>query len=113
MYRKTPYPILPIAYFLSLILVLIPLPAHLSSWNIGLCAYMIYIAIMNFTLFVNSIIWHDNVRDVPIWCDIVAKVQIIAMMGVRACLLVVSIRFFGITRLRSRFSDSPSQVRLL
>ena len=75
---------------------------QISSWNIGLCVYVTYVALMDVSQFVNTVIWHDNTNNVaPVFCDIVIKFQVIAFMGVRSCLLIVSIRLFSMTRMRS------------
>lgn len=65
------YPAFSIFAFISFIIVLIPLPWHFQSWNSGTCLYMVWTAVGCLNLFVNSIIWHNNIIDwAPIWCDI-------------------------------------------
>lgn len=66
------FPIVSIVNLLSCILVLLPLSRNsFQSWNIGVFMFPIWVAIECFIFGVNTIVWHDNVRDViPVWCDI-------------------------------------------
>ena len=65
------YPLLPVFFFLSFILVLIPLPWHLQAWNTGTVMYMIWTAIACLNQFVNGVVWRDNaINYAPVWCDI-------------------------------------------
>lgn len=57
--------------FAGFVLAMIPLPWHFEAWNTGTCLYMIWAGISCLNLFINSIIWNDNViNSAPIWCDI-------------------------------------------
>lgn len=76
--------------FITLILVLIPLPWHLegelpfvvfsrihpdivlpAAWNTGTVLYMLWTATSLLIHFINSIIWDGNVvNHSPTWCDI-------------------------------------------
>jgi pheromone a factor receptor len=65
------YPLYPIACFISMILVLIPLPWHMQAWNTGTVMYMLWTAVGLLNQFVNSIVWKDNaINWAPVWCDI-------------------------------------------
>jgi len=60
----------------------------------------LWIAVDCLQTFMNTIVWHDNVNVVvPVWCDIVTKLQVGASIGTRACALVICIRLYKITRL--------------
>lgn len=65
------YPFFPIAFFLSFILVLIPLPWHLQAWNVGTVMYIVWTALAALNQFINSIAWKNDafLRMVP-YCDI-------------------------------------------
>ncbi|KAH7907147.1 pheromone A receptor-domain-containing protein [Hygrophoropsis aurantiaca] len=57
--------------FLGFILVTIPLPWHLQSWNTGTCLYILWTSFGCLTQFINSVVWRDNVINwAPAWCDI-------------------------------------------
>lgn len=65
------YPVFSIFVFISFVLVLIPLPWHFQAWNSGTCLFMIWVAVACLNLFINSIVWRDNVIDsAPLFCDI-------------------------------------------
>ncbi len=67
----TPYPITPIGNFVGVVLVLLPLISQIRKLSFAVWGYAIWVAVYCFQVFVNSIIWHDNVNIVaPIWCDI-------------------------------------------
>ena len=64
------YPLVPIFNFLSVVFILLILTRQLYSWNVGVCMYGVWMATGCFCVFVNTIIWKDNVRDVAIpWCE--------------------------------------------
>jgi len=70
MYPFTPYPLTPIGDFVGFVVSVLPLVSRLSfqPWNTGIWIYAFWIGIMNFTNFVNTIIWHNNVDIVvPVW----------------------------------------------
>ena len=65
------YPLFPIFAFLGFILPLIPLPWQLEAWNTGTVYFILWSSLASLNLFINSIIWAGNVKDVaPIWCEI-------------------------------------------
>ncbi len=67
----TPYPITPIGNFIGVVLVLLPLISQIRKLSLAIWGYAIWVALFCFQMFVNSIIWHDNVNIVaPVWCDI-------------------------------------------
>ncbi|KLO09466.1 hypothetical protein SCHPADRAFT_857882, partial [Schizopora paradoxa] len=70
-------PITPICDFLAVVLALLPLVSQIRKLSLAVWGYAIWIAIINFQGFVNTIIWHNNVNIVaPVWCDIVTKLQL-------------------------------------
>lgn len=67
----TPYPITPIGNFIGVVLALLPLISQIRKLSLAVWGYGIWIAVFCFQMFVNTIIWHDNVNIViPVWCDI-------------------------------------------
>lgn len=64
MYPLTPYPI-------GVLLALLPLISQIRKLSLAVWGYAVWTALNNFQAFVNTIIWHDNVKIVvPVWCDI-------------------------------------------
>lgn len=62
---------LPIVSFISLVLVLIPLPWHWKARNISTLAIIFWLASLNLIRGVNSIVWSNTVVvKFPVWCDI-------------------------------------------
>ncbi|KLO06012.1 STE3-domain-containing protein [Schizopora paradoxa] len=112
MYDLTPYPITPIGNFLGFILALLPLFSQIRKLSIAIWGYALWVAVGDITTFVNTIIWHDNeVVVVPVWCDIVTKLQLGASIGIRSCALVLCIRLFRITRLRPSSLETTKRER--
>lgn len=73
MYPYTPYPLTPIGNFIGFVLSVIPFVLYLNSQtlNTGICMNALWISIMTFKTFVNTIVWHNNVDiSIPVWCDI-------------------------------------------
>jgi hypothetical protein len=74
------YPLFPVMSFLGFVLAFIPLPWHIQAWNSGTCAYMLWSGLACLNLFVNSLVWKGNVRNVaPIWCDICTLTNFLPM----------------------------------
>ena len=64
------YPLAPILNLLAAFLVLIPLPYHTKYLNTGVCLFAVWTCAGCLITFVNTIVWHGNIRDGPGWCDI-------------------------------------------
>lgn len=55
----------------GLILVLLPGPWHWRARNIATLSLIGWMALCNFCLMINTIVWFDNYGDHnPVWCDI-------------------------------------------
>ncbi|KZS93802.1 fungal pheromone STE3G-protein-coupled receptor [Sistotremastrum niveocremeum HHB9708] len=81
--------------FVSSILVLIPLPWHLQSWNVGTCLLVIYIAMGCLIRAVDRIVWANNVNYViPVWCDITTRVIVGLSVGIPAAALCLTRRIY-------------------
>jgi pheromone a factor receptor len=79
--------------FITLILVLVPLPWHLegmqcvpflvqhaddpsTAWNMGTVIYMGWTSVSLLIYFINSVVWDGNIDNVaPVWCDISEVVE--------------------------------------
>lgn len=65
------YPLFPILCLLSMICLLIPSAGHFRTGNSGTLVFIFWVFLLNLVSFVDTIVWHDNVRNpYPIWCDI-------------------------------------------
>ncbi|KAJ7622386.1 pheromone A receptor-domain-containing protein [Roridomyces roridus] len=96
------YPLYPVFAFIGFVIVLIPLPWHLQSWNSGTCLFMIWTALACLNNFVNSIVWHGNVVDwAPVWCDISTRFAVGANVAIPAASLCINRRLYVIARCKS------------
>lgn len=70
------YPLFPVFAFFSFFLVLIPLPLHIQAWNVGTCAYIIWVSVACLLEFINSVVWRNNALNLaPVWCDICVSIR--------------------------------------
>ncbi|KAJ7182462.1 pheromone A receptor-domain-containing protein [Mycena crocata] len=91
------YPVYPAFAFIGFVLVLIPLPWHLQAWNSGTCLFMIWTALGCLNLFINTIVWHNNVLDwSPVWCDISSHIILAVSVGIPASSLCINRRLHSI-----------------
>ncbi|KLO09459.1 STE3-domain-containing protein [Schizopora paradoxa] len=98
--------------FMGVILALLPLVSQIRKLSLAVWGYAIWIAVYCFQLFVNSIIWYKNVDiTIPVWCDIVTKLQTGAGIGTRICALVICAKLYKVTRLRGSFEFSKEEKR--
>ncbi|RDB18294.1 Pheromone B alpha 3 receptor [Hypsizygus marmoreus] len=96
------YPLYPVFTFLGFLLVLIPLPWHLQSWNSGTCFYMMWASIACLNQFVNSVVWHGNALNTsPIWCEISIRIIMGASVGLPAASLCINRRLYSIASVRA------------
>ncbi|KIK89782.1 hypothetical protein PAXRUDRAFT_831769 [Paxillus rubicundulus Ve08.2h10] len=88
--------------FIGFLLASIPLPWHLQAWNTGTCMYMIWTSLGCLIMFVNSIVWNDNVVNwAPVWCDISSRYIVGASIGIPASALCITRRLYYIMKLQS------------
>ncbi|KIM57935.1 hypothetical protein SCLCIDRAFT_129409 [Scleroderma citrinum Foug A] len=98
--------------FIGVILTSISLPWHLQSWNTGVCMYMIWTGFGCLILFINSIVWKDNVTNwAPVWCDIASRYLIGGSVGIPASSLCITRRLYYITKLQSLSQESKEKWR--
>jgi hypothetical protein len=65
------HPGYPIFALLGLLAVLLPSPWHWRTRNVGTLGLIFWLSLTNFTIFLNSLLWADNVVDrSPGWCDL-------------------------------------------
>ncbi|TFY75333.1 hypothetical protein EWM64_g8679 [Hericium alpestre] len=109
------YAQLPVASILAALCVLIPMPWHWRARNIATLSIIAWLFISNMIYFVNSIVWADSARVViPVWCDIVTKLQMGANIGLPAACLCVCVRLESIAAVRSvTVSRASKQRRML
>ncbi|KAJ7278849.1 GPCR fungal pheromone mating factor, partial [Mycena rebaudengoi] len=72
------HPELALGSFLASALVLIPLPWHWRAKNIATLSIIAWLFTSNLIYAINSIIWAESIDStrVPVWCDIVTKLQV-------------------------------------
>ncbi|RXW13263.1 hypothetical protein EST38_g12588 [Candolleomyces aberdarensis] len=96
------YPLFPIFCLLGFIFSVIPLPWHLQAWNSGTVYFMMWSALACLNLFINSIVWADNVRNsAPIWCEISIRIMLAASVGIPASSLCINRRLYKIANAQS------------
>lgn len=123
------YPLFPIFAFLGFVVSLVPFSWHLQASNAGTCVYMLWTAFACLIEFVDSLVWHGNIRViVPVWCDIcepfysssrnltlmrclATKFLIGAGVGIPASALCINRRLYAIASV-SNVSISREEVRL-
>ncbi|KAJ7055539.1 STE3-domain-containing protein [Mycena amicta] len=88
--------------FIGFVLSFIPLPWHLEAWNVGTCLYMIWTGVACLVLFVNSIVWQNNVIDwSPTWCDLSTHFMNGFNLAIPATSLCINRRLYQIASVRS------------
>ncbi|KAH7926791.1 STE3-like pheromone receptor [Leucogyrophana mollusca] len=88
--------------FVGFLLVSIPLPWHLQSWNTGTCMYMAWTSLGCLFQCINSIVWNDNVVNrAPVWCDISARYIIGTSVAIPASSLCIIRRLYRIALMQS------------
>ncbi|KAL4076381.1 STE3-like pheromone receptor [Scleroderma citrinum] len=98
--------------FIGVILTLIPLPWHLQSWNAGTCMYTMWTSFGCLILFINSVVWKDNVINwAPVWCDIASHYLIGASTGIPASSLCIVRQLFRITKLETLSQERNDKWR--
>ncbi|TFK50595.1 fungal pheromone STE3G-protein-coupled receptor [Heliocybe sulcata] len=107
-----PYPLYPVFALLGFILVLIPLPWHVRSWNSGTCWYMLWTGLGCAVHFVNSVLWHGSVSNMaPVWCDISTRIDVAASFGIPAASLCIQRRLYQIVYTKSVSTDASMRRR--
>ncbi|KAJ7182510.1 fungal pheromone STE3G-protein-coupled receptor [Mycena crocata] len=96
------HPELAIGAFLASSLVLVPLPWHWRARNIATLSMIAWLFVANLTYAINSIIWADNLNVVvPVWCDIVTKLEIGTTAALPACCLSLAIQLWRVSHAAS------------
>lgn len=97
--------------FIGFVLVTLPLPWHLHSWNVGTVMYMLWTGVTCLKFFIDSVIWDGNAIDwAPVWCDISSRIHIGAQIGVLASSLCINRRLFHIAQ-QQQVIVSPAEKR--
>ncbi|KAF7312246.1 Pheromone B alpha 1 receptor [Mycena indigotica] len=100
--------------FIGFVLSFIPLPWHLQAWNVGTCLYMIWTGLACLTLFVNSIIWHNNMLDwAPVWCDISTHFMNGFNLAIPATSLCINRRLYQIASVKTVTKTKQEQRRAI
>lgn len=98
--------------FITLLLVLIPLPWHLEAWNTGTILYMGWTSLSLLNYFINSVVWNDNIVNwAPVWCDISSKFIIGASVGIPCASLCINRRLYYIGKMQVVTKTKADKVR--
>ncbi|KAJ7477965.1 Rcb2.42 [Mycena galericulata] len=91
------HPELAFGAFLASALVLVPLPWHWRARNVATLSIIAWLFVSNLTFAINSIIWAGNVNEVvPVWCDIVSKLEVGATAALPACCLSLALQLWRV-----------------
>ncbi|KAJ7164158.1 putative fungal pheromone GPCR, STE3-type [Mycena filopes] len=105
------HPELAIGAFLASGIVLLPLPGHWRARNIATVSIVVWLCFVNLTFAINSIVWSGNVNIVvPVWCDIVTKLQVGAMGALPACCLSLALQLW---RVSSAFNSTSKRTAIM
>ncbi|KAI0040541.1 fungal pheromone STE3G-protein-coupled receptor [Auriscalpium vulgare] len=103
---------LPIGAFIAAFCVLVPTPWHWRARSVPTLSMIAWLFIGNLTFAINAVIWVDSVRIVvPVWCDIVTKLQMGATVGLPAACLCLAIRLESIASVRNATVTHQMKVR--
>ncbi|KIK89783.1 hypothetical protein PAXRUDRAFT_831771 [Paxillus rubicundulus Ve08.2h10] len=100
--------------FIGFVLATVPICWHLRTSNSGICLFLAWTSLGCLVLFINSIIWNDNVINwAPVWCDITARYLVGSSVGLPASGLCIIRKLFRISRLSSLRPDKHDNRREL
>ncbi|KAF9016307.1 STE3-domain-containing protein [Hymenopellis radicata] len=100
--------------FIGFVMCMIPLRWHLQAYNVGTCAYMIWVGLGCLNLFINSIIWNGNAIDsAPVFCDISFRLTLAMDVAIPICSLVINRRLFFIATSDTVVSSRKDRQRAI
>ncbi|KAI0031556.1 GPCR fungal pheromone mating factor, partial [Vararia minispora EC-137] len=106
------YPLFPIFFILSAVLLLLVLTTRFvrQSWNLGVSFLCFWLFWEVLTGGINAILWSDN-ADVKfyVYCDIVSHLQLFTSVVKPACTLLTTRRLYKIVSLRSVLPPSRKE----
>ncbi|KAJ7719132.1 pheromone A receptor-domain-containing protein [Mycena metata] len=102
---------LPVASFLSAVLVLVPLPWHWRAGTVPTISIALWLFIDNFINGVNGILWDGNFEvKALVWCDISTKLFMGSNISLPASILSLCIHLERVSSVR-QVRTSPSEKR--
>ncbi|KAJ7874109.1 GPCR fungal pheromone mating factor, partial [Mycena leptocephala] len=91
------HPELAFGAFIASALVLVPFPWHWRAGNTTTLSMLTWLFISNITYAINAVIWSGRVDEVvPVWCDIVTKLEIGATVALPACCLSLALQLWRV-----------------
>ncbi|KAG8909213.1 hypothetical protein FRC01_007074 [Tulasnella sp. 417] len=103
---------LPVLSFLSLPLLLLPLPWHLRARNIATLTIFTALFITNLTHGVNSIVWAGSiVTKVPVWCDITTKLGLGVQVALPAASMCITKHLESVASIRQTIQTASDKRR--
>nr|QPG55753.1 pheromone receptor [Auricularia cornea] len=87
---------------ISVVLVILPIPWHLSAWNSATCYMMLWTTIGSIIHIANTIIWRDNLSNPsPTYCDISTKIIVGLSMAIPLASLCINRRLYNIATMQA------------
>lgn len=103
---------MPIASFIAIVLVILPLPWHWKARNVATLSLIACLVVGNLMRGINSIIWMDNVViHYRVWCDISSKVLIGLTVALPACSFCLTRHLEHVASSRCAVSTSRDKRR--
>ncbi|TFY61868.1 hypothetical protein EVG20_g6898 [Dentipellis fragilis] len=103
---------LPVGAFLAAVAVLIPIPWHWRARNVPTLSIIAWLFVSNFIYGINTSIWAGNARIlVPVWCDIVTKIQIGSNIALPAACFCLCVHLERIASVRQAHTTRTSKTR--
>ncbi|CAE6358451.1 unnamed protein product [Rhizoctonia solani] len=107
-----PFPAIPIANGVAIVLVLLPISWHWKAKNIGTLLYIGWTVLGNLNWLINTIVWRGTWEDLaPRWCDISSKIVIGQSVGLTAASLCINRKLYNIATIQS-VTRSPKSKRM-
>ncbi|KAK7607755.1 pheromone A receptor-domain-containing protein [Phyllosticta paracitricarpa] len=97
--RSDEYPVFPLAYLVPILATIIiilnipPMVWHYKNKNLAACTLVFWIILLNFTMFLNAILWPND--DIANWasgvgvCDVQVYLFVGCWTGISCCLLCI------------------------
>nr|WPS94692.1 Pheromone A receptor [Naematelia aurantialba] len=92
--------------------VVLPSPWHWRMANVSTMSLIVWLALVNLILFINTIVWRDNYEDhSPIWCDISSRLLSLVNFAIPACSLSQMMRLESVASARRSVVSASDRTR--
>lgn len=94
-------PVFPAISAVATLLTLAPLLWHMRSRNWAMLCLILWIAVANFTQFINTALWWSSTSNfAPLWCDISTRLYLMSALGVPCATWCIAMRLERIASTR-------------